>query len=49
MQLFTLPFSAHAQYIRTRKFLLRKSIERFGTEIMKVLRKVQYWAKKSSL
>ena len=47
MQLIT-SFCAHAQDIRTRKFLLRKSLEGFGTEIMKKLRKFQYWAKKLS-
>ena len=43
MQLITSSFCAHAQDTRTRKFLLRKSLEGFGTEIMKKLRKFQYF------
>ena len=37
MQLFTMSFSAHARCIRTRNFLLRKSYEGVGDEIMKKL------------
>ena len=46
MQLFKLSFNAHAHSIITQKMLLRKSWETFATEIMKMLRKFQCWAKK---
>ena len=49
MKPFTSSFDAHAQNIATQKRLLRKwkSLESFDTEIMKILRKFQYLAKKT--
>ena len=49
MQLFTLSFSAHAQNVRTKNFLLIKPSESFDTEIMKKLIKFQYWARENFL
>ena len=45
MQLSALSFSAHAQYIRFWKIFAKKVLRSFDTEIMKKLRKFQYWGK----
>ena len=45
---FSLSSNAHAQNIGTRTVLLRKSEESFDAAIVKILRKLQYWAKKHS-